>query len=70
MIPSIFRLMFMGSGVLFICSATCVLYSDVYGVKRVHVVLSGLRMRWFVRVYVCISSQRYTHMSFIELRNE
>ena len=45
--PSIFGLMFMGS-VMSICSSSCVLYSDVSGVKRVHVVLSGLRMRLFV----------------------
>ena len=52
--PSIFGLMFMGS-VMSICSSSCVLYSAGYGVKRVHVVLSGLRMRLFVQVYVCIS---------------
>ena len=45
--PSIFGLMFMGS-VMFICSSSCVLYSAGSGVKRVHVVLSGLRMRMFV----------------------
>ena len=52
--PSILGLMFMGS-VVFICSASCVLYSVGSGVKRVHVVLSGLRMRLFVCVHVCIS---------------
>ena len=52
--PSIFGLMFMGSVMLLICSSSCVLYSAVSGVKRVHVVLSGLRMRLFVRVHVCI----------------
>ena len=31
------------------------LYSAGYGVRRVHVVLSGFRMRLFVRVHVCIS---------------
>ena len=41
---SIFRLMFMGSVMLSICSSSCVLYSAGSGVKRVHVVLSGLRM--------------------------
>ena len=46
--PSIFRLMFMGSVMLSICSPTRVLYSGGSGVKRVHVVLSGLRMRLFV----------------------
>ena len=51
---SIFGLMFMGS-VMSICSSGCVLYSAGSGVKRVHVVLSGLRMRLFVRVHVCIS---------------
>ena len=50
--------MFMGSVMLSICSLSCVLYS---GVKRVHVVLSGLRMRLFVRVHVCISC-RYDWM--------
>ena len=30
------------------CSSSCVLYSAGSGVKRVHVVLSGLRMRLFV----------------------
>ena len=39
---------------VFICSASCVLYSTGSGVKRVHVVLSGLRMRLFVCVHVCI----------------
>ena len=41
-------LMFMGSVMLSICSSSCVLYSAGSGVKRVHVVLSGLRMRLFV----------------------
>ena len=53
--PSIFGLMFMGSVMLSICSSSCVLYSAGSGVKRVHVVLSGFRMRLFVRVHVCIS---------------
>ena len=52
--PSIFGLMFMGS-VMSICSASCVLYSAGSDVKRVHVVSSGLRMRLFVCVHVCIS---------------
>ena len=43
----------MGSVMLSICSSSCVLYSGGSGVKRVHVVLSGLRMRLFV--HVCIS---------------
>ena len=38
---SIFGLMFMGSVMLSIWSASCVLYSAGSGVKRVHVVLSG-----------------------------
>ena len=46
--PSILGLMFMGSVMLSICSSSCVLYSAGSGVKRVHVVLSGLRMRLFV----------------------
>ena len=41
-------LMFMGSVMLSICSSGCVLYSAGSGVKRLHVVLSGLRMRLFV----------------------
>ena len=53
--PSIFGLMFMGSVMLSICSSSCVLYTAVSGVKRVHVVLFGWRMRLFVRVHVCIS---------------
>ena len=40
--PSIFGLMFM----LSICSSSCVLCSAGSGVNRVHVVLSGLRMRF------------------------
>ena len=44
--PSIFGLMLMGSVMLSICSY--VLYSAGSGVKRVRVVLSGLRMRLFV----------------------
>ena len=35
----------MGRVMLSICSSSCVLYSAGSGVKRVHVVLSGLRMR-------------------------
>ena len=42
---NIFGLMFMGSVMLSICSSSWVLYSAV---KRVYVVLSGLRMRLFV----------------------
>ena len=44
--------MFMGSVLLSICNASCVLYSAGYVVKRVHVVLYGLRMRLFVCVVV------------------
>ena len=51
--PSICGLAFMGSVMLSICSASCVLYSTVSGVKRVHVVLHGLRMKLlFVSMYV------------------
>ena len=50
-----FGLMFLGSVMLSICSLICVLYSAGSGVKRVHVVLSGLGMSLFVRVHVCIS---------------
>ena len=45
----------MGSMVLFICSASCLLYSAGSGVRRVHFVLSGLRMGLFVCVHVYIS---------------
>ena len=48
---SILGLMFMGS-VMSICSESCVLYSTESGMKRVHVVLSVLRMRLFVSMYV------------------
>ena len=37
------------------------LYSAGSSVKRVHVILSGLRMRLFVRVHECISC-RYDWM--------
>ena len=57
--PSIFGLMFMGSVMLSICSSSCVLYSAGSDVKRMHVVLSGMRL--FVRVHVCISC-RYDWM--------
>ena len=46
-----FGLMFMRIEVLFICSASCVLYSAGSSVKRVHIFLSGLRMRLFVSLY-------------------
>ena len=53
--PSIFGLMFMVSVMLSLCSSNCMLYFSGSGVKRVHVVLSVLRIRLFVRVHVCIS---------------
>ena len=43
---------------LSICSSSCVLYSAGSSVKRVHVLLSGLRMRF---VHLCISC-RYDWM--------
>ena len=46
--PSIVGFICMGRVMLSICSSICVLYSAGSGVKRVHVVLSGLRMRLFV----------------------
>ena len=46
--PSIFGLMCMGSVMLSICNSGCFLYSAGSGVKTVHAVLSGLRMRLFV----------------------
>ena len=59
--PYIFGLMFMGRVMLSICSSSCVLYFTGSGMKTVHVVLSVLRMRLFVRVHVCISC-RYDWM--------
>ena len=53
--PSIFGLMFMENVMLSICSLCGVLYSAGSGVKRVHDDLSGLNMRLFVRVHLCIS---------------
>ena len=46
--------MFMGS-VVFIYSARCVLYSAGSGVKGVLIIFSGLRMRLFICIHVCIS---------------
>ena len=46
--PNMFGWMFMGSVMSSNCSSSCVLYSAGSGVKRVRVVLSGLRMRLFV----------------------
>ena len=37
---------------LSICSSRCVLYSAGSGVKRVYVVLPGLKMRLFVSMYI------------------
>ena len=65
--PSMFGLMFMGSVMLSICSSSCVLYS---GVKRMHVVLSGLRMRLFVLLFECISCRydwRFAFAMFMSL---
>ena len=53
--PNIFGLMFMGNVMLSNYSSSCVLYSTGSDVKSVPVVLSGLRMRLFVSVHVCIS---------------
>ena len=50
---------------LFICSSSCVLYSAGFGVKRVHVVLSVLRMRLFVYVHVCISCRYDGRLDFV-----
>ena len=46
--PSIFWVDIHGECDVVICSSSCVLYSAGSGVKRVHVVLFGLRMRLFV----------------------
>ena len=53
--PSIFGLMFIGGVMLSICSTRCVLHPVVPGVKRVHAVPSGLRLRLSVCVHACIS---------------
>ena len=53
--PRIFGCVFMGSAVLFICSSMLHLYSAGSGVKRVHVVLSGLSMSSFSCVQLYIS---------------
>ena len=50
--PSIFGLISIGSVMLSICSSSCVLNSAGSGVKRVHVVLSGLRMKLPESMYV------------------
>ena len=47
-IPSILGFMFMGSVMLSICRSSWVLYSAGSGMKRMHVVLSRLKMRLFV----------------------
>ena len=64
--PSIFGLMFMGSVMLSICSSSCVLHSAGSGVKRVHAVLSGLRMKLSVPVHACISC-RHDWMSAVAM---
>ena len=51
---------------LSICGESCVLYSAGSGVKRVHVVLSGLKMELLVCVHGCIS-YRYDWM-FVVVR--
>ena len=56
----------MGSVMLFICSSSCVLCSAGSGVKRVNGVLSGLRMRLFVRAHVCVSV-RYDWMFYLAM---
>lgn len=53
--PRILGCVFIGSVVLFICSARLVLYSAGSGVKRVHVVLSGLSLRLFACVHLYTS---------------
>ena len=51
-IPIVCGLMLMGSVVLFICSASCVLNSAGSGVKRVYVIVSGFSIILFVCVHV------------------
>ena len=60
--PNMFVLMFMGSVMLSICSASCVLHSAESGVKRVHVGLSGMfvfAMFMFLCVDVMVMSSVY-----------
>ena len=52
--PSLLEYQFARSVMLSICSSRCVLYSAGSGVKRVHVVLSRLRIMLFVCFHVCI----------------
>ena len=54
-------LRFMGSVLLFICIASCMLYSDKPGVKSVHIVLSVLKLKLFdcVHVYIPCSHSYY-----------
>ena len=59
---SIFGVVFLGSVVLFNCNASCVFYYVGSGVKRVHLVLSGLRIRLFSCAHVCFSCRYDIYM--------
>lgn len=52
--PSILGSRTVGSGVLFICRCSVVLYSAGSGVKSVDVVLDGLSVSWLFVVQLCI----------------
>ena len=53
--PSILGFFTVGMTTLSMLSVSCVLYSAGSGVKRVLVVLSGLRWSWFCCVHEAIS---------------
>ena len=53
--PSILGFFTVGMTTLSMLSVSCVLYSAESGVKRVLVVLSGLRWSWFCCVHEAIS---------------
>ena len=54
--PSILGFFTVGMTTLSMLSVSCVLYSAGSGLKRVLVVLSGLRWSWFCCVHEAISS--------------
>ena len=54
--PSILGFFTVGMTTLSMLSVSCVLYSAGSGVKRVLVVLSGLRWSWFCCVHEAIAS--------------
>ena len=59
--PSILGFFTVGMTTLSMLSVSCVLYSAGSGVKRVLVVLSGLRWSWFCCVHEAISLSNLHH---------